>query len=140
MVQYKPQEFEEEIFYFYDNYPCFKLRQFIFKIATIVSFYSNWIVKSGIYETISIIVILLNSTFILISNPNDPKNLNDLTDDYFLYFYTFEAILKIFAYGFFWFDDSYLKDSWNILDFTIITVGWFTFILSIIFLKFSETK
>jgi hypothetical protein len=45
----------------------------------------------------------------------------DLT---FLIIYTIEMILKIIALGFFMNTNSYLRDSWNVLDFTVVVCGW----------------
>jgi hypothetical protein len=129
IIEFKNLDYEDKVFYFWDPYPFFELRRNLFRFCSMISFYSEWIVKSNLFESFCIFVILLNSTFIIISNPDDKNSLNELSDNYFLFFYTSEALLKIFAFGFCWDDDSYLRDSWNILDFLIIVIGWLTFIL-----------
>jgi hypothetical protein len=40
-----------------------------------------------------------------------------------------EMILKIIAMGFFMRAHSYLRDSWNILDFTVVILGWLASII-----------
>lgn len=35
-----------------------------------------------------------------------------------------EMVLKIIAMGFFMRAHSYLRDSWNILDFMVVILGW----------------
>ena len=44
----------------------------------------------------------------------------DLAEDMFLYLYTAEMLLKIFGQGMVLNEGSYLRDSWNILDFIIV--------------------
>ena len=41
----------------------------------------------------------------------------------FTYIYVAEAVLKIWALGFIMAKDSYLRDSWNVLDFLIVVTG-----------------
>jgi hypothetical protein len=82
------------------------------------------IVSSKIFEFLTIAIILANSIIIFISDPNDNNSINERTDDIFLYFYTLEFMLKVFAYGLILPKDAYLRDSWNVLDIFIIIVGW----------------
>jgi len=49
---------------------------------------------------------------------------NEVIDFFFLLIYTAEMVLKIIAMGFFMRPHSYLRDSWNILDFTVVILGW----------------
>jgi len=114
---------------FYDEKPLIKFRKFYFKISSYINRFSLKIVKNPIFDNISLMVILINTLLILISDPVDPLSIANTTDDYFLYFYTFEMILKIFAFGFILPENSYLKDLWNILDFVVIFVGWISFLV-----------
>lgn len=41
-----------------------------------------------------------------------------------------EGIFKIIAYGFYFGETAYLKDSWNILDFSIVIVSILTWVLN----------
>ena len=45
-------------------------------------------------------------------------------DFVFLIVYTCEMVLKIIAMGFFMREHSYLRDSWNMLDFSVVFLGW----------------
>jgi hypothetical protein len=45
----------------------------------------------------------------------------------FLIIYTIEMILKIIAQGFFMRAHSYLRDTWNILDFVVVILGWVSY-------------
>jgi hypothetical protein len=47
-----------------------------------------------------------------------------LIDNIFLAIYSIEMVLKIIAMGFCMKPHSYLRDSWNILDFTVVMLGW----------------
>lgn len=42
----------------------------------------------------------------------------------FLIFFAIEALLKIIAYGFLFHADAYLRNGWNVLDFSIVSLGY----------------
>ena len=58
----------------------------------------------------------------------------------FLFIFTAECLMKIVAQGFIKHQNAYLRNAWNILDFTIVMIGWVatvyfqfsTFLLNII--------
>ncbi len=74
-------------------------------------------------------VIIVNSLLILVSDPGDKNSPNELSNDYFLFIYTFEMVVKIFAFGLIFSEGAYLKDFWNVMDFFIIDVGLLTFVM-----------
>jgi len=41
----------------------------------------------------------------------------------FLVIFTAECVMKIIAYGFVAHQGAYLRNSWNLLDFTIVVIG-----------------
>lgn len=41
----------------------------------------------------------------------------------FLVIFTIECIMKIIAYGFMMHPGAYLRNGWNLLDFTIVIIG-----------------
>ncbi|XP_069627348.1 voltage-dependent L-type calcium channel subunit alpha-1S isoform X4 [Haliaeetus albicilla] len=47
----------------------------------------------------------------------------------FLIFFAIEAMLKIIAYGFLFHTDAYLRNGWNVLDFSIVSLGLITMTL-----------
>ncbi|XP_021232895.1 voltage-dependent L-type calcium channel subunit alpha-1S isoform X4 [Numida meleagris] len=47
----------------------------------------------------------------------------------FLIFFAIEAMLKIIAYGFLFHTDAYLRNGWNVLDFSIVSLGLVTMTL-----------
>lgn len=64
-------------------------------------------------------------------NPNlPPTYFSSLMDTIFLILYSVEAGFKIIALGFIFNKGAYLRDSWNILDFTIITTAYIPIFLS----------
>lgn len=72
-------------------------------------------------------IILANSIEIGLSHNENKTKFPVLF--YFYGFYTVEIMLKVSAYGFFIKETSYLRDKWNILDFT-------AFVMTLIFDKF----
>lgn len=45
-------------------------------------------------------------------------------DTVFLVLYSIEMVLKILGLGFVFNKDAYLRDAWNVLDFTIVMTGY----------------
>ena len=120
---------KEKAHYYYDKYPLLKIRKYIFNICKKISAICMFIVKNPIFDNIILLIILTNTLIILISDPNSNDSLQDKSDSYFLYLYTLECILKIFAFGFITSQDAYLKEAWNILDFVVVVFGWITLII-----------
>ena len=65
----------------------------------------------------------------LIIDPNSDMEISNYFDQMFLYLYTAEMGFKIIALGFVLNEDAYLRDYWNILDFTIISTGYIPYVL-----------
>ena len=129
IIDFKPLHKEEEVRRFYDKCCCMKARKEIFKWLTYAKYYCNILVDNFIFDNLSLLVIILNTVFILISDPRDTNSIANTSDNIFLYFYTIEAGLKILGFGFIFTEKAYLKDYWNILDFFVIIMGWVSFIL-----------
>jgi hypothetical protein len=51
---------------------------------------------------------------------------SETIDNVFLLIYTIEMVPKIIAQGFVMRPFSYLRDGWNVLDFTVVLLGWAT--------------
>jgi hypothetical protein len=114
---------------YYDKLCCLDFRKVIIKYMNIISYYCYSLVSQKWFDNLSLLVIIINTLLILISDPKDDNSIANTSDNYFLYLYTVEMFLKIFAYGFVISENSYLKDSWNILDFVVIALGWISTIL-----------
>lgn len=84
-----------------------------------------FVTKNPLFDRFIIIIIILNSLFLALDYEVDIITNNDIYIDlFFLIVYTLEMILKIIALGFFMNSNSYLRDSWNVLDFIVVVCGW----------------
>lgn len=128
MMTYKEYDINERVRQFYDEYPLLRCRKVYFKFMETLKGYLT-IVKHPIFDNISLFIILLNTLFILISDPLDQNSLANSTDQYFLYAFSIEMVLKILAFGLVIPPNSYFRDLWNILDFLVVLVGWISYIL-----------
>lgn len=77
------------------------------------------------FDRFILFVIIVNCFFLALDKENEYITTHNETIDFvFLLIYTMEMVLKIIAMGFFMRAHSYLRDSWNILDFTVVVLGW----------------
>ena len=129
IIDFKVLRKEEEARRFFDYYCCLVQRKKLNVIRVYLRHWCRFLVDNPIFDYFSLLVIIINTLLILISDPTDNNNLGNLSDSYFLYFYTIECILKIIAFRFWSAEDAYIKDSWNILDFSVVVVGWILFIV-----------
>ncbi|XP_060087546.1 LOW QUALITY PROTEIN: voltage-dependent L-type calcium channel subunit alpha-1S [Heteronotia binoei] len=87
------------------------------------------------FETIILLTIFANCVALAIYLPmpeDDSNKVNSRLEKleyFFLIVFAIEAVLKIIAYGFLFHADAYLRNGWNVLDFTIVFLGVFTVIL-----------
>ncbi|OMJ68109.1 hypothetical protein SteCoe_34530 [Stentor coeruleus] len=108
-----------------DIYPLLEFRKALMRIIYSISELSLLIINASMFETLTILVILMNTIVLALEDPNgSPPSTLQGFDNFFLYFYTVECALKIIAYGFLLNKNSYLRDNWNILDFIIVVSGW----------------
>jgi hypothetical protein len=114
---------------YFDSLPFLEQRRPIMKVLFIVSHYCYKIVTHRLYDYLALFVIILNTLCIMISDPKDSNSIAEATDKYFLAIFTIEIFMKICAVGFIHAENSYLRDTWNILDFVVIVVGWVSVIL-----------
>lgn len=88
-----------------------------------------WLVTSKWFESFIIFLILLNSLFLGIKDYNDFDNLTSFnqfvekSEPVFTYIFLFECISKIIAQGFLLDNNTYLSDSWNLLDFFVVVTS-----------------
>lgn len=77
------------------------------------------------FDRLILITIMINCVFLALDREVDAVTANNEAIDFvFLQIYTLEMILKVIAMGFFMRAHSYLRDSWNILDFLVVVLGW----------------
>ena len=92
----------------------------------------HMIQDSSLFENISIFVILLNSVVMMAEDPasKDPSEFFLVVDKVFLVLYTVEMSIKITGLGLIFSEGSYLRESWNVLDFIIVTSGYVPIVLA----------
>ena len=129
IIDFKVLRKEEKARRYFDYYCCLEQRHKIYRVLVNVRFWCRFLVNNWIFDNISLLFIVTNTILILISDPTDPNNIGNLSDNYFLIFYTLEAILKIVTFSFISAEDAYIKDYWNMLDFFVVLVGWISFII-----------
>ncbi|NXE29013.1 CAC1S protein, partial [Ardeotis kori] len=87
------------------------------------------------FEIIILLTIFANcvALAIYLPMPEDDTNVaNSSLEKFeyaFLIFFAIEAMLKIIAYGFLFHTDAYLRNGWNVLDFSIVSLGLITMTL-----------
>ncbi|XP_071673797.1 voltage-dependent L-type calcium channel subunit alpha-1S isoform X2 [Patagioenas fasciata] len=96
------------------------------------------------FEIIILLTIFANcvALAIYLPMPEDDTNVANSSlekmEYAFLIFFAIEAMLKIIAYGFLFHTDAYLRNGWNVLDFSIVTLGLITMTLEQINAKEGE--
>ena len=129
VIDFKILRKEEVARRFFDYCYCMEQRKKINKYMVYARYWCRFFVDNWIFDNLSLLIIIINTVLILISDPTDSNNIGNLSDSYFLYFYTIESCLKIISFTFFSAEDAYIKDYWNILDFFVVLVGWISFII-----------
>ena len=129
VIDFKVLRKEEVARRYFDYCCCLEKRKELNKILVYARYFCRFFVDNWIFDNLSLLIIIVNTILILISDPTDSNNIGNKSDNYFLYFYTIEAILKIISFTFITEEDAYIKDYWNILDFFVVIVGWISFVL-----------
>ena len=131
IIDFKVLRKEEQARRYFDYSCCLEQRKKFNKIMVYLRFWCRFFVDNPIFDYLSLLVIISNTVLILISDPTDSNNIGNLSDSYFLYFYTIECVLKIISFRFWSAEDAYIKDAWNILDFFVVVVGWILYIVEV---------
>lgn len=87
-------------------------------------------VDTNYFEYTSLVVILANS-IILAMNDSSTSSADQVvatSDNYFLFYYCSELLLKIIAYGIYKKSDAYFRSIWNIFDFAIVVFSFVSII------------
>jgi hypothetical protein len=98
------------------------------------------IVKSPNFDVLSLLVICVNTIFMMTDDPTTDSALNDQTETVFLTIYSTELTLKLIGLGFWSSDHAFFKDFWNILDFTIVMSSVLNIVLSNAKINFSGLR
>ena len=112
----------------YDKWPLLELRKNLNKTRISVNLFALNIINHDVFEKFSIFVILANSITLAMEDPQAVSTtvLADMLENIFLALYSIEMILKITGLGFAFNEGAYLRDVWNILDFTIVSSAYLT--------------
>jgi hypothetical protein len=90
---------------------------------------ANAIISTKAFDSGTFFVIMMNTLVMMIDDSatnENPSEFFEIAENYFLYLYTVEMVMKIVGLGFIFGPDSYLKDQWNLLDFFIVISSWFS--------------
>jgi hypothetical protein len=109
-----------------DRWPLLVFRKRVMKIRVYYVRIAATIINHTAFDTMSILVIVANTVTLAMEDPMaaEPDPTIALTDLIFQILYTIEMVLKISGLGFVLNEGSYLRDSWNILDFIIVNSGF----------------
>ena len=129
VIDFKPLRKEEASRRYFDDCICLEERKKINKILLHWRYICKFFVDNWIFDNFSLLMIITNSILMFISDPTDQNNYGNITDNYFLIFYGLEAILKIITFTLYSAEDAYLKDYWNILDFSVVIIGVISLII-----------
>ena len=129
VIDFKILRKEEVARRYFDYCCCLEERKKVNKALVYARYFCRFFIDNWIFDNFSLLIIVFNTILILISDPTDSNNIGNISDKYFLYFYTVEAILKIISFRFISAEDAYIRDYWNILDFFVVIVGWISFVL-----------
>jgi hypothetical protein len=119
----------EKLEVYTDRFPLLHFRKQVRKLMIFIHLFSKFVIETKIFDNASITVIVVNSLVMMIeggSHPDDKPPVFTVFEKVFLYLYTAEALVKILGKGFIMGDDSYMKDAWNLLDFSIVLISWTT--------------
>ena len=110
-----------------DRFPFLNLRKTVMKYMILLHLAVNQIISTSLFDNCTILVIMVNTLVMTIDDSavnDNPNPFFAIAEKVFLYLYTLEMIMKIVGMGFIFGKDSYLRDSWNILDFLIVITSW----------------
>ena len=111
-----------------DRWPCLNLRKMMEKLQIYITMAAEKIIDHKSFETTTIIIIILNCVTLAMEDPTatEVSPLDQFLENTFLVLYTIEMVLKIIGKGFIFGENTYLRDYWNILDFTIVMSAYLT--------------
>ena len=129
VIELKTESISDQAQELYDDWPLLNFRRHLVKLKCYFNSLCLLLVKNTYFDNLSLLVILINSCMILISDPRDENSIVGKTESIFLYIYTTELLLKVFSYGLILNKGSYLRDGWSIIDFFVVAIGWISLII-----------
>eukprot|EP01052_Picozoa_sp_SAG31_P015839 SAG31_NODE_1029_length_10253_cov_2.979515_3_plen_2033_part_00 len=111
-----------------DDFECQGVSLFLFKPDNGIRLALKSVVSNSKFDALILVCIIISSLSLAVEEPDQKKEILDILDQMDLIFniiFTFEMFAKIAVLGFlFGSPYAYLKDSWNILDGTIVVIAW----------------
>lgn len=107
-------------------YSFFKLKLLFLN----TSFYLSVSLLNRTFEYIILLTIFANCVALAVFTPYPALDSNatnsslESVEYIFMFIFTSECVMKIFALGFVMHPGSYLRNGWNLLDFFIVVIGW----------------
>ena len=84
---------------------------------------------TNLFEGFIVLAIFLNSLILAVNDYSDRNNETEYNKSLerismvFSYIFTIELVIKVIAFGFIMHKKSYMRDSWNWLDFIVVVTG-----------------
>mmetsp|Transcript_13676 Transcript_13676/g.25803 ORF Transcript_13676/g.25803 Transcript_13676/m.25803 type:complete len:1737 (+) Transcript_13676:154-5364(+) len=109
-----------------DSAPLLGLRKALMRLKAGFSQFCYEVVRHKYFDAFIMLVILLNIINLMMEDPTKDEQARHIVtiETVCLYIYTVECLMKISALGFIFGKDTYLRDSWNVLDFFIVVQNW----------------
>ena len=104
-----------------DSWPLLNFRREIMIFISKFQRFCFLVVTSKPFESFSLIIILLNSVFMIVSDPNNDQSIINKSEMLFFSLYTAELLLKLIGMGLFTKKIGFFRNSWNVLDFLIVS-------------------
>ena len=110
-LQVRIQSDIEKVDEIFDNWPLLEFRKACLRILKGFSEMFRIIVQSILFQFVVILVIFFNTAMLAVENPMYPvPDLYRQIDLFFVYFYTAEFAIRVFANGIYKNADSYFRD------------------------------
>ena len=116
----------EEADLHYDRFLGLEIRKAMLRIWAGFRQMCGFISENHLFQTFIILLILLNTVLLALEDPSldiQPEPYNSI-EQILLYIYTFEMGTKVIYMGLVMGKTAYLRDSWNVLDCTVVLTGW----------------
>lgn len=103
-----------------DKWPLLRLRLWLMDLFARVQHFSYLVVTTKLFESLSLIAIVLNTGFMIVSDPNDGNSILNKSEFAFFVIYSVELGLKMLGMGLFTKKIGFFRNGWNVLDFFIV--------------------
>lgn len=94
-----------------------------------IRWYIVYLITDKRFENFILLMIIVNSIFLGIKDYTDVENKSTInkfvenSEPFFTYIFLFECMSRIIGMGFIYGNNSYLRDTWNWLDFIVVVTS-----------------